>query len=126
MSLLAAARDLPQAAIPATNSRFGRPPNTLMIYCSEIYARTITLVHQNSRKCIQIISETSPVRCIQHSLQKNLNTPSRHAASKPLLTPHMRNRCLQFTWRYLHGSVDDWKKVMSSDESTFQCMSSNE
>ena len=37
-----------------------RPPNTLMIYCSENYARTITLVHQNSRRCIQIISGTSP------------------------------------------------------------------
>ena len=54
------------------------------------------------------------VRCIQHSRQKYLNIPSRRAASKPLLTPHMRNRCLQFALRYLHGSVDDWKKVLSS------------
>ena len=32
----------------------------------------------------------------------------------------------QYTLRYLHGSVDDWKKVLLSDKSTFQCMSSNE
>ena len=59
MAFLAAARDLPQDAIPATKSWFGRPPNTLMIYCSENYARTITLVHQNSRRCIRIISGMS-------------------------------------------------------------------
>ena len=28
MALLAAARDLPQDAFPATKSRFGRPPKT--------------------------------------------------------------------------------------------------
>ena len=59
MALLAGARDQPQDAIPATKSRSGRPPNTLMVYCSENYARTITLVRQKSRGCIQIISETS-------------------------------------------------------------------
>ena len=38
-----------------------RPPNALMIYYSENYARTITLVHQiNSRQCIRIILRTSP------------------------------------------------------------------
>ena len=42
MALLAAARDLPPDAIPATKTRFGRPPNTLMIYGSENYARVIT------------------------------------------------------------------------------------
>ena len=31
------------------------------------------------------------VRCIQHSLQKELNIPNRHAASKTQLIPHMRN-----------------------------------
>ena len=43
------------------------------------------------------------VRCIQNSLEKDLNIPSRRAASKPLLTLHMRNRCLQFALRYLTG-----------------------
>ena len=63
MAFLVAVRDLPQNAIPATKSRlddYRRPPNTLMIDCNKNYARTITLVHQNSRRCIQIISGTSP------------------------------------------------------------------
>ena len=59
MALLAAEHDQPQDAIPATKSRSGRPANTLMIHCSENYTRTITLVHQKSRRCIQIISGTS-------------------------------------------------------------------
>ena len=42
------------------------------------------------------------VRCIQHSLQKDLNIPSRWVASKPLVTPHMEKKCLQFALRYLH------------------------
>ena len=62
MAFLVAAHDLPQDAIPATKSRLDdhrRPPNTLMIDCNKNYARTITLVYQNSRRCIQIISGTS-------------------------------------------------------------------
>ena len=66
------------------------------------------------------------VRCIQHRLQKDLNIPSRRATYKPLLTLHMGKKCLQFALKYLHGSVDDWKRVMLSEESTFQCISSNE
>ena len=34
----------------------------------------------------------------------------------------MRKKRLQFARRYLHWSVDDWKRVMWSDESTFQCI----
>ena len=129
MALLAVARDQPQDAIPATKSRSGRPPKTTK--------HTDDLLQQELRKNHHLgaseIKEMHPdhlgnvsVRCNQHCLQKDLNIPSRRAASKPLLTSHMRNRCLQFALRYLHESVDDWKKFMSSDESTFQCMSSNE
>ena len=37
-----------------------RPPNSLMRYGANHYTGTITLVHQNSRRCIRIISGTSP------------------------------------------------------------------
>ena len=83
-----------------------RPPNTLMIYCSENYAKTITLVHQKLRRCIQIISGTSPSDVSSTACRRTC----RRAASKPVLTPHMRNRCFQFALRYLHGSVDDRKR----------------
>ena len=129
MVLLAAAYDQPQDAIPATKSRFGRPPKATK-HTDELLSQEL---HKNPHLSASELKEMHPdhlgndsVRCIQNSLQKDRNIPSQRAASKPLLTPHQRNRCLQFALRYLHGSVNDWKKVMLSDESTFQCISSNE
>ena len=129
MVLLAAARVLSQDAIPATKSRSGRPPK-ITKHTDDLLRREL---HKNPQPSASELKEMHPdhlwnvsVRCIQHSLQKNLNTPSRRAAAKPLLIPHMRNKCLQFALRYLHWSVDDWKNAMSSDESTFRCIYSNE
>ena len=87
MALLAAARDLPQDAIPATKSRFGRPPKTTKHKNHHLRASELKEMHPDHLGNVS-------VRCIQQSLQKDLNIPSRRAASKPLLTPHMRNRCL--------------------------------
>ena len=128
MTLLAAARDLTQNAIPVTKSRFGRQPRTTK-QTDDLLQRELRKNHHLSASELKEVRPDHlgnvAVRCIQHNLQKDLNILSRHAASKPLLTPHMRNWCLQFALRYLHSSVDHWKKVLSSDESTFQCMSSS-
>ena len=43
-------------------------------------------------------------------LQKDLKIPSQRAASKILLTPRMRKKRLQFTLRFLRGSVGAWTK----------------
>ena len=129
MVFVAAARDLCQDAIPATKSRSGRPLKTSK--------HTDDLLRQKLRKGTHLsASELKEIhlnhlgnisdRCIQHSLQKDLNIPSRRATSKALLTPHMKKKCLQFALRYLHRSVDDREKIMSSDESTFQCISNSE
>ena len=129
MVLLAAARDLHEDAIPATQSRSGRLPETSK-HTDDLLIRELRKKHQLSASELK---EMHPdhlgnvsVRCIQRSLQKDLNIPSRRAAYKPLLTPHMGKKCLQFALKYLHGSADDWKRVMLSDESSFQCISNNE
>ena len=104
MTLLAAAPNLPQNVIPANKPRSGRPPKTskhMMVCGAKNYTGNITLVHQD------------------------LMIPSHRVASKTLLIVHKRKKRLQFTLRYLLGSVDDMKKVVWSDESTFQCISSN-
>ena len=123
MVLFAAARDLSQYATPATKSQSGRSLKTTK-HTADLLRREL---RKNPHFSATELKKMHPdhlgnvsVRFIQHSLQKDLNIPSQPAASNPLLTPHMRNRCLQFDLRYLHGSVDDWKKVMSSVESTFQ------
>ena len=107
MTLLAAARDLPQYVIPATKLRSRRPLKTSK-HTDENW--NPQLVHQNSKGCNRIFSGT--YRCIQHRLQRNLNIPIQRATSKPLLTPLMKNKCLQFARRYLPWGVDDRKKVM--------------
>ena len=66
------------------------------------------------------------IRFFEHHPKKVLKIPSKLAASKTLLTPHKMKNRLQFALKYLHWSVDDRIKVMRSDESTFQCISSND
>ncbi len=40
---------------------------------------------------------------------------------KPCLTAAMRKKRLQWARRYAHYTVQDWRKVCFSDESSFQC-----
>ena len=113
MVLLAAARDLHQDAIPATKSRSGRRPKTSK-YTDDLLIREL---RKNYLLRTSELKEMHPdhlgnvsVRCIQHSLQKNLNTPSPRAAYKPLLISHMGKKCFQFALKYLHRRADDWKR----------------
>jgi hypothetical protein len=63
------------------------------------------------------------IRTIQNRLYKDLCLPSRVAAKKPLLTPKMIKKRLDFARRYSHWTPSDWEKVMWSDESTFLLVS---
>ncbi|KAG7175485.1 Transposable element Tcb2 transposase-like 9 [Homarus americanus] len=63
------------------------------------------------------------IRGIQHRPQKDLHIPSRAAAIQPLLT--MRRKNLAFSQKYRHWTVGQWKKVMWSDESIFQVITSH-
>ena len=60
------------------------------------------------------------VRTIQHRLQRDLGLPCRRAAKKPLLTERMRQKRLAFAKKYQNWTVEQWKRVMWSDESTFR------
>ena len=105
-----------------------RPPNTLMMYGDKNYTGNITLVHQNSelKKMHQDHLGSVSTRCVDQRLKKDLMKSSHRAAFKTLLIPRKRKKRLQFALRYLHWSVDDMKRVMWSDESTSQFISSNE
>ena len=110
MVILAAARDLPQDAIPDTKSRSERPLKTSK-HTDDLLKPEL---HKNPHLSASELIEMHPdhlgnvsVRCIQHSLQKDLSIPN---VSKPLPTPHMRKKSLQFALRYLYGNIDDWKK----------------
>ena len=60
------------------------------------------------------------VRTIQHRLQKDLGLPSRTAAKKPHINDRMKEQRLAFAKKHAHWTPTQWKKVMFSDESTFQ------
>ena len=128
MTFLAAARDLPQNVIPANKPRSGRPPKTSKhtdgVRCQELH-RKHHLSASKLKKMHQDHLGKVSIRCIEQRLKKNLMIRSHRAASKTLLIARKRKKRLQFTLRYLLGSVDDMKKVMWFDESTFQCISSN-
>ena len=59
-------------------------------------------------------------RSIQNICQKTLALPSRKMAKKPVLTEQMKEKRMTFCHQYGHWTVDDWKKVMFSDESHFE------
>ena len=60
------------------------------------------------------------VRTIQYRLQKDLGLPSRTAAKKPLINDRMKKQRLVFAKKRAHWTPTQWRKVMFSDESTFQ------
>uniref|UniRef100_A0A0E9WIF3 Transposase Tc1-like domain-containing protein n=1 Tax=Anguilla anguilla TaxID=7936 RepID=A0A0E9WIF3_ANGAN len=49
----------------------------------------------------------------------------RVAVSKPLLRRGNRAKCLGWAKKYQHFTVDDWKKVLFTDESKFEIYGSN-
>ena len=59
-------------------------------------------------------------RSIQNICHKTLALPSRKMAKKPVLTEQMKEKRMTFCHQYGHWTVDDWKKVMFSDESHFE------
>ena len=128
MTFLAAARDLLENVIPDNKPRSGRPPKTSKhtdgVRSQELHrkhhlgASELNEMHQNHVRNVSI-------RCIEQRLEMDLMISSHRAASKTLLIARKRKKRLQFTLRYLLGSVDDMKKVVWSDESTFECISSN-
>ena len=132
MTLLAAARDLPQNIILATKPRSGRPPKTSK-HTDDVRSQELHRNHHLGASKLKEMHQDHlgnvSIRCIEQRPKKDLKISSQRAASKALLTPRKMKNRLQFALRYLYWGVDDrksLKKVMWSDESTFQCISSNE
>ena len=129
MTFLAAARDLPQNVIPVTKPRSGRPPKTSK-HTDDVRRQELHRKHHLSASELKEILQNHlgnvSIRCIEKRMKKDLMISSHRATSKTLLIPRKRKKRLQFVLRSLHWSVDDMKKVVWSDETTFQCISSNE
>ena len=129
MTLLAAARDRAQDVILAIKHGSGRPTKTPK-HTDDVRRQELLRNPYHSASIFKEMHHNHlgnvSIRCNKHRRKKDLKIPSQRAASKTLLTPCMRKKRVQFAVRYLHWSVDDRKKVMWSDESTLQCIFSNE
>ena len=53
-------------------------------------------------------------------LSKEFGLKSYKPSKKPLLISRMKKKRLEFAKKHIDRSVKDWKKVLLSDESTFQ------
>lgn len=60
------------------------------------------------------------VDTIKRRLRHHFKSPIRRAVRKPLITAKMKKQRLAFCQKYRHWSVEQWKQVMFSDESSFQ------
>lgn len=59
--------------------------------------------------------------CIQHCLQ-DLKLPVHHGVCKSILMDCVKRAQLDFNKKFIHWTADKWRKVMQSDELTFQCV----
>jgi hypothetical protein len=80
--------------------------------------RNPTIIAKNLKKVIPQLADVS-VRTIQKICHDKLKLPSRKMADKPLINERMKNDRLEFARQHAHWGVEEWKKVMFSDESHF-------
>ena len=109
MTLLAAARDLPQNVIPATKPRSGRPPKTskhLDDVRRQELSRNYHLDESELKERHQDHLGNVSIRFIEHRPKKVLKISSQRAASKTFLTPPKRKSRLKFALRYHDRSVE--------------------
>ncbi len=85
----------------------------------ELLRKNPTLTAKNLKARLLDLENIS-IRTIQENCQKTLGFPCRKMAEKPLLSRRMMDARLDFARRYQNWTVEDWKKVMFSDDSHFE------
>jgi transposase len=114
----------PKNFVPPRAKGSGRPRKFTEDVLKDIkytISREPTLTAGELKKLMPSLADTAE-RSVQHALLKYLEMPSRVMAMKPLLTPKMKMKRLNFAKKYAHWTPEDWSKVMYSDESTFRCV----
>lgn len=84
-----------------------------------------TITAKQLKKALPVLANIS-IRRIQHICQKDLGLPSRKMSEKPLINERMKQQRLAFAREYENWGVEDWKKVMFSDESHFELRFGNQ
>lgn len=123
-ALLQRAKKLPAGTVPPPTPVPGRPrkttPTTDKLIRREIIKNPRMTALELKKAHPDLLGNVA-VRTIQERCQKHLHLPMRTPTKKPLLTKKMRQGRLAFAKQHQGWTVQDWRKVMWSDESTFQC-----
>jgi transposase len=126
--VLAYARKHPEDPVKPKSKNAGRPTKLSL----GTVRKMKRLISNNPSITAKAIKSSLPelaaisVRTIQSWCKDQLKLPCRKMVNKPLLTDRMRNDRLTFARRYAHWGVEQWKKVMFSDESHFQLTFGNQ
>lgn len=107
---------------PSPKKRSGRPRKTNLrtdILMKRLVVKNPTITAKELKFNMKNLLSDVAERTIQNRLQKELGLPSRHAAKKPFINEIMRQKRVAFCKKYINWTVEDWKKVLFSDESTF-------
>ena len=83
-----------------------------------------TLTAGQLKALMPALANTS-IRTIQQMCLEKLKLPSRKMAAKPFINQAMKDKRLAFTQLYGGWGIEDWKKVMFSDESHFELRFAN-
>ncbi|KAK3861586.1 hypothetical protein Pcinc_032498 [Petrolisthes cinctipes] len=114
MRLMAASPNLPTTTISQYKRRCGRPRKTTKLtdhLLKIAMTRNPRLTTKGLKNMYPKLVAGVAVQTIQHRLQHHLATPSSVATLKPRI---------DFALAHKNWTVDDWKHVLWSDESTFQ------
>jgi transposase len=117
-----------QANIDQENPKRGRKP-----VINDRLARTISRKvlcgelsdAAKAKKYVEDITGTSMATQTVRNVLRNQGLKAFHKVDKPLLTRAHTKKRLEFAKRYQHWTVDDWKRVIWSDESKINRLASD-
>jgi len=120
------ARVLPEFVTPKRKSGTGPRKRISLVGMLKMKRFVVRYPATSARKLKQKIPELADVsiRSVQNTLKNELNLPSRRPAKKPMLTQQMKDKRLAFARSHLNWTVEQWKGVHFTDESTFRVVRS--
>ena len=83
-------------------------------------ARSPTSFCKKIRFYLLLKGTNASISTILRRLSKEFDLKSYKPANKLRLTSQMKKKRLEFAKKHIDWSIEDWKKVLFSDESTFQ------
>ena len=111
--------------IPAPKPKPGRPrkvsKKTLRVIKRQLVSQPSLTAKEIKEKNPRLLADVS-LRTVQERIHDDLEFKSFRARKKPLLTPTQIKKRRKFCKKYLNWGLDDWKKVLWTDEATF-CVS---